>query len=805
MKNKFGLTITLLLLVAVAMVGFMGWLTYQRLTTIAHSLHEGVRPNDKLLILSDISSRMADAESSISIYTLTHNPKDLAGYYKALRLIGPKTRQLHELTRHDSLLHANTDTIDMLINQKIRIWRQLVTLKDTNRVTPALHELSEKLEHKVDTQYIKSKKPLIKRMFASEKTDVDTVIRLVKPEDIKHEAEVIEEKETHLIKEKRSKEIKLIESNRILTRQLNSYISTFESYEKKRLTSKTEHADKLAAETNKYIGIFSIAVALLLMLVLIVIFNYLRKSRAYQKALHHAKLQAEKLAQTKEEFLANMGHEIRTPLNAVLGFTQQVSKRNTDPSLDEPLRIVTRSGEHLLQMVNDILDITKLNTGNVHLEKMAFNPCQVFNDVYTLFTPLTLDKAVELTLDCPKENQPVVIGDPYRLRQIVMNLTSNALKFTNEGYVHINVAFKKRPGNNILLQFKVIDTGIGIPEDKQTDIFEHFTQAHDNTTRLYGGTGLGLSIVKKLVDAHHGTISLKSYTNEGSEFSVSIAYPMGSISELENQNTNPLTEKINVPEELKVLVADDEPYNRKLIAYIFEQWNIPCIETENGAEVLDKLKNQHVDVILMDINMPGMNGYETAKKIREHFKDKSHQPKIIAITATNNAEAHAQIRESGMDGFIPKPFDEAQLHQAIQDIVPSGDNTKPTVNPAPDAELDAQCKIDYIQLNRMANGDKKFIREMLEMFVKQSRKGIVQIENHLANKQFSLVREEAHKMISPCRHLGLKQLVKQLRLMEEKAILAEKPDELEKLFQTIRPQIDKACEIIIEENALTAE
>ncbi|NBC84059.1 MAG: response regulator [Bacteroidetes bacterium] len=794
----FEIKIAVLLMIVVGTVSITGWLAYQRLSAIAETLNEEARPNDKLLIITDISSRMADAESSISTYTLTSDRADLSPYHETLSIIDEKIQELYALTKNNDDQTAQIDSINQLIKQKLWIWDEMLTLKEDNRVEKALNELSEKLVTKVDTQITETRKGFFQRIFSSQKTVVDTVIHEIKAADVQSEVDTLEQKENIHLARRKSKELQLIRQNRRITKEMNEFIARFETAERLRIAEKTAKADALAAETNRYITFFSITTALLLLLVFLIIINYVRKSNAYQRALQKARKEAEDLSAAKERFVANMSHEIRTPMNAIIGFTKQLIRQNKDHQMEEPLQMIDHAGEHLLQMINDILDTSKLNTGNLNIEKIDYDPAELMDSIHKLFEPLTRDKLMDFTHDCAGDMPKALMGDPFRLKQIVMNLVSNAIKFTTEGYVHLSAWTGPMDNTTVALKIMIVDTGIGIPKDKQHDIFSDFTQAAQNTTRLYGGTGLGLSIVKKLVELQNGQIELSSHLNEGTEFIVTIPQAIGDTRKLEKtvKETIPDTHPLK---NTTILLADDEEYNRRLITFILKNRDVPYKEVSNGEEALYEIRQNHYDIVLMDVRMPIMDGLTATKNIRElKHNSKAHIP-VIAITAGNSQKEIEECRNAGMNSFITKPFTEENLFRSILQLLPPQKIPTKVINEQkPDqTETDNQksepTHISLQELNRMAGGDEKFVHEMLQMFVSNSQRVIIEIEKNLASGNMQDIGEEAHKMASPCRHLGLTQLVSQIKQLEKEAFENQDKEAISKLFTTVKTGLMQTC------------
>lgn len=380
----------------------------------------------------------------------------------------------------------------------------------------------------------------------------------------------------------------------------------------------------------------------------------------HQKDLEQRKQEAEKALVAKDNFLCNMSHEIRTPLNAIIGFSDLLRKEDLNASQFEYVDTILRAGESLLYIVNDILDLSKIESGNFSLEKKLFSPEKVLEYVYNMQKDKASKKGVSLEKEINGVLPELVLGDEYRLSQIIINLVNNAIKFTHEGFVKICASAELVANNKSVLSIKVQDSGIGIPEDKQQMIFQRFTQAETDTTRKYGGTGLGLNIVKLLVDNFNGSLKLKSKIGEGSVFSVSIPFELEKKSKENNQSSDSQCRH----KQSKILMFEDNPLNQKLVQKIIVELGHELIVVSNGYEGVEWLKNnESVDLILMDLVMPGMDGFEATSIIREKLKINTP---IIAMTAHSLSQEKAKCIEFGMNGFLSKPFKLEVLVSKVQ-------------------------------------------------------------------------------------------------------------------------------------------
>ena len=381
-----------------------------------------------------------------------------------------------------------------------------------------------------------------------------------------------------------------------------------------------------------------------------------------------AKEKAEESTRLKEAFLANMSHEIRTPMNAIIGFSDLLSKGNLAAKEKEYVRTIKTAGENLLTIINDILDISKIEAGMMAFEDHSFSVKDIFKSLNVMLMGKAKEKNLELTFKHEEDIPDVLLGDTTRLTQIIINLVGNAIKFTQKGSVEVNVkVLKNKPNNlneNTWLEFSVEDTGIGIPPDKIKNIFERFCQAESHTTRKYGGTGLGLSIAKQLIELQGGNLSVKSKFKEGSIFTFSIPYKK-SVEVLLAQDTTEKKYDMEYLSTIDILLVEDNKLNVMLILSLFSEYRLKVQVAENGSVAIDKLKELNFDIVLMDMEMPVMNGYESATFIRKNLK--SNIP-IIAMTAHAMAGERERCLSLGMNEYISKPINANVLFEKIYEL-----------------------------------------------------------------------------------------------------------------------------------------
>lgn len=369
---------------------------------------------------------------------------------------------------------------------------------------------------------------------------------------------------------------------------------------------------------------------------------------------------AEEALKFKQQFLSNMSHEIRTPMNSIVGFTNVILKTKLDQQQKEYIDAIKKSGESLIVLINDILDLAKVDAGKMSCYNSPFNLAESISDIFKLLAPKCHEKNLEFTQKFDSSIPKILMGDAVRLRQIILNLIGNAIKFTPQGSVCISIRLINEDAEKVTIEFAIKDTGIGIPENRLGHIFYNFEQASDEISKEYGGTGLGLSIVKQLVELQGGTLFVESKEGEGSTFG--FVMPFNKTSETIAKKLTVVLNTDHKTQKIKVLVAEDIALNQMLIKIILADFGFECEIAENGKIIIEKLKENEYDIILMDLQMPEMNGFEATDYIRNQM---NLEIPIIALTADVTSVDIEKSKKIGMNDYISKPIDEELLYSKM--------------------------------------------------------------------------------------------------------------------------------------------
>ena len=461
-----------------------------------------------------------------------------------------------------------------------------------------------------------------------------------------------------------------------------------------------------------------------------------------------ATLIAEDAMKAKQQFLSNMSHEIRTPMNGIIGFTKVLLKTDLSAKQKEYLTAIKLSGDALIVLINDILDLAKVDAGKMTFEQIPFKMALSLSVMLHLFETKIQEKNLKLVKEYDNKIPDVLVGDPMRLHQIILNLVSNAVKFTTVGKITVSIRLLDEDEEKATVEFAVSDTGIGIPEDKIEKIFENFQQSTSGTSRLYGGTGLGLAIAKQLVEKQGGSIGVKSEIDKGSTFSFRLSFlKTNAKAELEIGTVELDTEITDI----KVLVVEDIALNQLLMKTLLDDFGFECDIAENGKIAIKKMQTKSYDIILMDLQMPEMNGFETTEYIRN--KMNSDIP-IIALTADVTTVDLDKCRDVGMNDYIAKPVDERLLRSKMVGLLKKSSIIIGPDEDKIDKKIKFKCtKMDY--LNNLTKSNPILMMEMISIYLNQTPSLVMAMNQGLEDKDWKKLYTTVHKMIPSFSIIGI--------------------------------------------------
>lgn len=581
------------------------------------------------------------------------------------------------------------------------------------------------------------------------------------------------------------RELELIHANSLFINQLLNILHDVEREELLIMKQRSGQTSALVNQSTMRISILLLVFFLGAALLVYRIWIDISKSNYYKEQLEKAKDEAEELSQIKQRFLANMSHEIRTPLQSIIGFAEQI---RSQPALAaDAVDAIHSSSEHLLHIVNEVLDYSRISSGNFSLAQEPFKLMSVIREIEAAIRIQADRKHLTLLLDQEQAGEYLLLGDSFRLRQVLYNLLGNAVKFTNKGFVRLTVKTEETADNVVKCTFEITDTGIGIQAEDLEKIFNQFEQANTLIARHYGGTGLGLTIVKSLVEAQAGTLHVSSEVGQGSVFTVVISFARAQTEAVlpHEENLAVTTE----PFQGKVIVVDDDAMILRLSGLILSKYGVAHTVYREAEKLINQKPDPRVTHILMDIRMPHINGVELCHALR-----KTYDPavKFVALTAHVFPQERQALIDEGFDIVLTKPFHERQLIALLDittGITPAGDTT--TTGRATGE------RPDFTALRQMTLGDETLFLSVLNQFQEETAADLDMLEEKMKHMEAVGIREIVHKLAGRVGQIGITTLSVRLRGIEEKLVQgAELPtvmqllmsakDEVHKLVDTVR-------------------
>ncbi|MBI3509514.1 MAG: PAS domain S-box protein [Bacteroidetes bacterium] len=470
-----------------------------------------------------------------------------------------------------------------------------------------------------------------------------------------------------------------------------------------------------------------------------------------EKELRKAKKAAEEALQMKDRFVANISHELRTPMNAIVGFTELLIKTKLSKEQEEYIGAVHLAGTNLTTMINDVLDLAKIEAGKIEFESHPFSIRKVMEETHLLLSQSAAQTGIEFEWKCETGIPLYIMGDDHRLSQILINLVGNAIKFTEKGFVRFSAHLIREDDESVNLELLVVDTGIGIPEKKLKDIFEPFVQSSTESTRKYGGTGLGLSIVRDLVQLQGGTVEVKSENSKGSIFRVFLSFRK--VGQDVVQKVEQALSPGDSPGKINILIVEDQQLNQQLASRLIADFGFTCEIASNGIAATGILRSSPnaFDVILMDLQMPEMDGYEATRIIRQELH---LEIPIVAVTAHSSAGERERCLQLGMNDYLSKPYRAQDFYFRIVSALKKNP-------PATAAEIDEENP-----LRSLAGGDKKFEQEMIGLMLRSIPEEFSRLENAIDKNDQGAAKAAAHRLKSSVALAGEKELAKIFDEME---------------------------------------
>lgn len=778
-----------LLLVAIAVCSVV--YIYQIIEQVAGEEEPDSKARQKVYLVTNTLSLLYESEALGQLVGMPQN--NVNHFNRTLNKAHSNMDSLRVLIT-DSVQLLKIDTIDMLLRQKrLNTRRLLETWKETNtehlytiNIEKVIAEQDTFIEQKEIKEHVvvkqdtilSQKKPrgFFRRLadaFSPSREDTsiivnttrqivtDTLVNVFNPADtiasvLKNLQDSVAGQRKLLADQLLERAANLRYNNSIVTRKINQILRDIEEEEVNASLERMQNKQKILRETSLLIAGIAIVSVIIVIIFIFMITRDISKSKYYRMQLEKAKQYAEDLLHSREKMMLTISHDIRAPLSSIIGYIDLLLRRHPDERQQYYLDNMSGSASHILSLVNDLLDFHRLESGKMEIQRVAFSVSALFNEIFTSFRPIAESKDLTFVLNLKEEGtEKLYIGDPIRIRQIVGNLLSNALKFTREGRVVMVVSIDALADNSALLNVLVSDSGPGIPPEEQERIFGEFTRL--SATEKAEGFGLGLSITRKMTVLMGGNLSLKSVVGQGCDFTIELPLTVADVQVLPAAEEEAVSEPelpSFVGRDVYCLLVDDDPLQLALTEEYLRQNHVEVSSCTDPFSVVALLQKTSFDAVITDIQMPGMDGYQLLESIRNSGIPETENLPVIALSASVENE-HDHYLESGFTGFLNKPFTARQLITLLNKLLST--------------ELLVTSDFNFDSLTAFAGEDKEASASILKTFVEETTKSNALLEGTLQDDDREQSVKISHKMVPLFTMLGATSLVEKLRVIEKNA------------------------------------
>lgn len=767
------------------------WFTYSQVVKFSTLTQYNDINNQQLVLVSEIATELIETENIGRMFIQSGDTVDLNRYSTQITYVQTSLDSLRNMYK-DSPMKTELDSLSTLLSKKSENLEELHELRTRDRNTSFYQEVIKQLE-KVDPSFNPpnynrrfqdlephQRQVLIQLLEFNQDNDqriatvsADSLIRAVK--NVLSELERQNRRFREVINKK---ENELLVNDMVLNEQLRNLLRVIESEERSNSLARVEDSEIMLKEISRTIIVVGAASILIILIFLFLIVQDISRSQRYRNQLEDANAFTEALMQRREQFIATITHDLRSPLNTVIGYSELMEKAGLTKKQEHYLSHLKKSSEYILHLVNDLLDLSKLEAGKMLVENLPFNPKNLLEDTFYNTIPDNDRKSLKLTLKISPEANCNVLSDPFRIKQILSNLITNAYKFTDKGEIIASLSMKKKIEDSYILAFSIKDSGIGISQAKQEEIFEEFSQEHGEIEKQYGGTGLGLAIAKRITTLLEGKIELISEPGQGSEFIVRIP-----VKKIKGEIPQPDIEDVKQMKEnllgKNILIVDDESSQLALSKELIKSTGMNCQTASNGEEALEKLKIYDFHLVLTDIQMPKMDGFAFMQALLQN-PEISKIP-VIAISGRTNVNAE-KYKEAGFAGNILKPYKPADLLLKIGQILRVKFEEQKTTDREPSAE-GGEYSLDEIFL--FAGEDQMALDTILNAFIQSTRLNLEEIKKAEKLEDRERVAQIAHRMLPMFKQLKIKEVVPRLEQLERKEGIFYSTGSMELLIEEI--------------------
>lgn len=765
---QFKVVIGYFFLIVIAIISV--WYIYSEILKIATPKETASEENKKILMISNVVTNLYASEAVGRAAMLTESKSSIREYHRLLDSINAEIETIKTDAEENQL--AKFDSIQMLLQKKRRSISEILNFRKKYSHENNLDKAITKIYNVKDSLVLNFQPISRARNNSQIRKFLDNVLNPHQRDSLsilpvsndslvlafeKIISDVVT-KENRIKSQLFMREQKLLDENRVISDQLRNVLTSVEKEILQKSYQKINDSKYAISKTTKNIAWIGAAALLLVLLFGLIIIRDLNINQKYRQQLERLNSEKEDLLRSKTMLLATVTHDIQTPLGSVIGFSDLLKNTPVTPKQLQYLDNIRHSSHYILKLVNDLIDFSKLENNKIKIEAINFNFKDLIENTCQPLVPNATNKGIQLHWDVPEELDALYISDPYRIKQVLTNLVTNAIKFTQEGSVSVSVS-----KDADWISIAVTDTGIGIPKNKQKVVFKEFTQAHSGIEKKFGGTGLGLTIAKRIMELLGGSISLESKEHTGSTFTVKIpnvkAPDQNRHSVSDNQE-----KKYDYLENKQLLIVDDDPMQLKLMEEIFANYPVSVTTTTDASKVVALLKQNHFDLVLSDIQMPKMDGFELVEKIKQDTSIR--EIPVIALTGKRDLIQEDFIRK-GFTTFHPKPIQLDKLLQQLQAIFEG--NTPVEIKY--DTAVESTEKLyDLSSLNQFTQNDKTALNNIIKVFIKSSTENMEALNTAAQNNDWDAVAQLAHRLIPMLKQMEAYAIVDRLIPLEDKTL-----------------------------------
>ena len=765
---QFKVVIGYFFLIVIAIISV--WYIYSEILKIATPKETASEENKKILMISNVVTNLYASEAVGRAAMLTESKSSIQEYHRLLDSINAEIETIKTDAEENQL--AKFDSIQMLLQKKRRSISEILNFRKKYSHENNLDKAITKIYNVKDSLVLNFQPISRARNNSQIRKFLDNVLNPHQRDSLsilpvsndslvlafeKIISDVVT-KENRIKSQLFMREQKLLDENRVISDQLRNVLTSVEKEILQKSYQKINDSKYAISKTTKNIAWIGAAALLLVLLFGLIIIRDLNINQKYRQQLERLNSEKEDLLRSKTMLLATVTHDIQTPLGSVIGFSDLLKNTPVTPKQLQYLDNIRHSSHYILKLVNDLIDFSKLENNKIKIEAINFNFKNLIENTCQPLVPNATNKGIQLRWDVPEELDALYISDPYRIKQVLTNLVTNAIKFTQEGSVSVSVS-----KDADWISIAVTDTGIGIPKNKQKAVFKEFTQAHSGIEKKFGGTGLGLTIAKRIMELLGGSISLESKEHTGSTFTVKIPNVKAADQNRHSVSDNQ-EKKYDYLENKQLLIVDDDPMQLKLMEEIFANYPVSVTTTTDASKVVALLKQNHFDLVLSDIQMPKMDGFELVEKIKQDASIRKIP--VIALTGKRDLIQEDFIRK-GFTSFHPKPIQLDKLLQQLQAIFEG--NTPVEIKY--DTAVESTEKLyDLSSLNQFTQNDKTALNNIIKVFIKSSTENMEALNTAAQNNDWDAVAQLAHRLIPMLKQMEAYAIVDRLIPLEDKTL-----------------------------------